>query len=72
MLLSMALNNIYTVIIIINAVCWFSTFRGNLRKSVMDLVVAAECQNVNLIDLTMKKYSCQKKVASGEGEEKHI
>lgn len=54
---SCALGNIYIAVTIINAACWFSTFRVNLRESVMDLVVAAECPNVNLTNLTMRRYS---------------
>lgn len=65
----MALNSIYTAIIKINAVCWFSTFRVSLRKRAADLVAAAECQNVNFIILTMKKDSWLKEAAHGEGEE---
>lgn len=51
-LLGMALNSIYTAITKINAVGWFSTFGVSLRKSVMDLVAAAEYENVNFSTLT--------------------
>lgn len=54
-LLGAARNSIYRAATVINAVGWLSTLRVNGRRSVMDLVVAAERQNVNVINLTMKK-----------------